>query len=46
MMATPTSSRGRCEWLVRLLSEVLDQVEGVWAAATAARGGDTDGVLI
>lgn len=46
MMATPTSSRGKCEWLLRHLSEVLDQEEGVWAAAAAARGSNTEGVLI
>lgn len=47
MMATPTSSRQTCGWLLRQLREVLDQEEGVWAAAAAARGaGDEEGVLI
>jgi adenosylmethionine-8-amino-7-oxononanoate aminotransferase len=44
MMATPTSSRERCDWLLRQLTEVLNQEEGVWAAAAGA--GDAEGVLI
>jgi adenosylmethionine-8-amino-7-oxononanoate aminotransferase len=46
LMATPTSSRGRCAWLLQQLGEVLDQEEGVWAAAAAARGGREEGVLV
>lgn len=46
MMATPTSSRGTCDWLLRQLAEVLSQDEAVWVAAAAARGGDAEGVLI
>jgi dethiobiotin synthetase/adenosylmethionine--8-amino-7-oxononanoate aminotransferase len=46
MMATPTSSREKCDWLLRQLSEVLDQEEGIWAAAAAAGVGNTEGVLI
>jgi dethiobiotin synthetase/adenosylmethionine--8-amino-7-oxononanoate aminotransferase len=47
MMATPTSSRAQCDWLMGQLREVLGQEEGVWAAAAAARasGGDV-GVLV
>jgi adenosylmethionine-8-amino-7-oxononanoate aminotransferase len=46
MMATPTSSKARCEWLMGQLMEVLDQEEGVWAAAAAARAGADVGVLV
>jgi dethiobiotin synthetase/adenosylmethionine--8-amino-7-oxononanoate aminotransferase len=46
LMATPTSSRGKCEWLLQQLREVLDQEEGVWSAAAAARGGREEGVLV
>jgi dethiobiotin synthetase/adenosylmethionine--8-amino-7-oxononanoate aminotransferase len=47
MMATPTSSRAQCDWLMGQLREVLGQEEGVWAAAAAARAGGGDvGVLV
>lgn len=46
LMATPTSSRATCDWLLQQLREVLQQEEGVWAAAAAARGGRDEGVLV
>lgn len=47
MMATPTSSRETCDWLLQQLREVMEQDEAVWAAAAAAgAGGSDEGVLI